>query len=78
MIVHGLTGWGVEFAKLAHKPLYVYNLDKDEWVQWTGTAFVTCPVPNLKQRTGFMGIKNINDFPESLRALKHVFKHSLR
>jgi len=75
-LVQGLTGWGVEFAKMADKPLYVYNLDKDEWMRWDGYKFQPCRVPYLNVRTGFMGIKNVNE--ESLCALKRVFKHSLR
>jgi len=76
--IHGITGWGVEFAKQVHKPLYVYNLDKDEWMQWKGSRFELCKIPYLCARTGFIGIKNVNDFPESLRALKRVFKTSLK
>jgi hypothetical protein len=36
-IVRGGTGWGAEFAKLCNKPLYVFDQEKDEWFQWSGT-----------------------------------------
>ena len=76
-LVRGLTGWGVEFAKVGDKALYVYDLDKDEWKQWNGYRFELSRAPLLRVRTGIIGIKNVNDVPESVLALKHVFKHSL-
>jgi len=35
--VRGGTGWGAEFAKLCNKPLFVFDQDKGEWFQWTGS-----------------------------------------
>jgi hypothetical protein len=34
--VKGGTGWGAEFAKLCNKPLYVFDQDKNTWLEWTG------------------------------------------
>jgi hypothetical protein len=37
--VRGGTGWGAEFAKLCNKPLFVFDQDRNQWFQWTGTAW---------------------------------------
>jgi ribosomal protein L20A (L18A) len=34
--VRGGTGWGAEFAKLCHKPLFVFDQEQDGWFEWTG------------------------------------------
>lgn len=35
--VRGGTGWGAELARLANKPLFVYDQDRRHWFQWSGT-----------------------------------------
>lgn len=30
-MIHGGTGWTVEFAKLLKKILYVYDLERNKW-----------------------------------------------
>jgi hypothetical protein len=37
--VRGGTGWGAEFAKLCNKPLWVFDQDRDDWFQWSGSAW---------------------------------------
>jgi hypothetical protein len=36
--VKGGTGWGAEFAKLCNKPLFVFDQERDGWLQWTREA----------------------------------------
>jgi len=37
--VMGGTGWGAEFGKLCNKPVYVFDQDRNGWLEWTGTAW---------------------------------------
>jgi hypothetical protein len=37
--VKGGTGWGAEFAKLCNKPLFVFDQERDAWLQWDGETF---------------------------------------
>ena len=73
----GMSGWGIEFCKMLDKPLHVFNVDNDQWFQWKGYRFVATKAPILTETTGIFGIKNVNELPESLFALKRVFKRML-
>ena len=37
--VRGGTGWGAEFAKLCNKPLFVFDQSRNDWFEWTGSAW---------------------------------------
>ena len=37
--VRGGTGWGAEFAKLCNKPLFVFDQARNDWFEWTGSAW---------------------------------------
>src|SRR4030095_13966382 len=37
--VKGGTGWGAEFAKLCNKPLFVFDQDRDGWLEFAGEGF---------------------------------------
>ena len=83
----GATGWAVEMAKLLHKILYVYDVEKQIWL-WNRhdqDLLYTCDqmseeqftLPTFLPRTAIVGIKNIYDFPNALLELNDTFKRSL-
>lgn len=37
--VHGGTGWSVELAKRWHKPVWVYDQDREAWFHWSGSQW---------------------------------------
>ena len=37
--VHGGTGWSVELAKRWHKPVWVYDQDREDWFHWNGSQW---------------------------------------
>ena len=37
--VHGGTGWSVELARRWHKPIWVFDQEKDSWFIWDGSAW---------------------------------------
>ena len=83
----GATGWAVEMAKLLHKILYVYDVEKQIWL-WNRhdqDLLYTCDqmseeqftLPTFLPRTAIVGIKNIYDFPNALLELNDTLKRSL-
>lgn len=78
----GGTGWGVEMAKLLQKDLYVYNVESDTWCWYNPYehAFVACTpdqYPSLRQKTSFIGLRNIDEHPQALLALQETFQRSV-
>lgn len=51
--VRGGTGWGAEFAKLCHKPLFVFDQQRLGWFRWeTNWTPVKSPVITRSRFTG--------------------------
>ena len=83
----GATGWAVEMAKLLHKILYVYDVEKQIWLWYRHDQdlLYTCDqmseeqftLPTFLPRTAIVGTKNIYDFPNALLELNDTFKRSL-
>ena len=50
----GGTGWGVEMARLMHKPLYLYSMTHNRWFEYDRVEdrFETClePITSLMVR----------------------------
>jgi hypothetical protein len=40
--VMGGTGWGAEFGKLCNKPVFVFDQQRNEWLEWSGIAWQPC------------------------------------
>lgn len=86
-LIHGGTGWGVEFAKLLKKSLYVYDVDRNIWMWFDNSQeqFSPCEQmteeqimnPTLMSRTAIIGERNIYDYPDALLELNELFKRSL-
>lgn len=51
--VHGGTGWSVELAKRWHKPVWVYDQDRESWFYWNGSTWeANIPTINSKAFAG--------------------------
>jgi len=84
----GGTGWAVEMAKLLHKVLYVYDVQRNIWFWYNPLQdlFYACDqmseeqyaLPTLEHKTAIVGIRNIHDYPEALLELQDTFKRSLQ
>ena len=74
--VKGGTGWGAEFAKLCNKPLFVFDQERDQWMQWTGDDWTTLrdvPVITHPHFTG-TGTRHLQD--NGRRAINALFDAS--
>ena len=76
--VRGGTGWGAEFAKLCNKPLWVFDQDRDDWFQWSGSAWTASggsAVPRVTHPhfTG-TGTRALSD--KGRRAIDELFRRS--
>ncbi len=47
--VKGGTGWGVEFAKICNKPIFVFDQIQDAWFSWDKKRWVSCLEPKISQ-----------------------------
>ena len=76
--VRGGTGWGAEFAKLCNKPLWVFDQHRDDWFQWSGSAWTACSgsaAPRIEHPhfTG-TGTRTLGD--KGRRAIDELFARS--
>lgn len=74
--VKGGTGWGAEFAKLCNKPLYVFEQEKGQWLQWQQSHFVACDeAPSITEKhfTG-TGTRSLNS--DGRQAIAALFARS--
>jgi hypothetical protein len=72
-IVAGGTGWAVEMAIQAGKPVYVFNMGGDQWHEWCyeTSVFTECDVPILAK--DFAGIGSRILTPEGTQAIENVY-----
>ena len=45
----GGTGIAAEYAKLFHKPVYVFDQVRNGWVLWTGDRWAATADPQIRQ-----------------------------
>lgn len=86
-LIHGGTGWGVEFAKLLKTSLYVYDEDRNIWMWFDNNQDQFYPYeqmteeqimnPTLMRRAAIIGARNVYDYPDALLELIELFKRSL-
>ena len=81
--VLGGTGWGVVMAQLLGKPLYVFDVDREEWLWWNPTLGQYQPCdgmtedsiasPTLQDKTAIVGTREEDQviYP----TLEALFKH---
>ena len=63
----GGTGWGVVMAQLLGKPLYVFDVDREQWLWWNATTqqYQPCEgmteewiaLPTLQDKTTIIGTR---------------------
>lgn len=86
-MLHGGTGWALEFAKLLRKILYVFDVERNIWLWYhlDQDLFYACDqmseeqfaAPTFLSRTSIVGVRNIYDYPDALLELNNLFKRSL-
>ena len=78
----GGTGWGVVMAQLLGKPLYVFDLDREQWLWWNSTSLEYQPcegmaenliaLPTLQDKTAIVGTRE--EDPVVYPTLEALFK----
>ncbi|HIA02573.1 MAG TPA: hypothetical protein EYN06_04135 [Myxococcales bacterium] len=74
--VKGGTGWGAEFAKLCNKPLYVFEQNKGQWMQWQRSKFVACDEDPSITETHFTGTGTRSLNSDGRQAIAALFAQS--
>lgn len=74
--VKGGTGWGVELAKMFHKPVSVFDQDKNEWYSWIDNHWKP-DVPKITTKS-FCGTGTRNLTEKGIAAVKDLFERSFR
>jgi hypothetical protein len=72
--VTGGTGYAVEMAIQAGKPVYVFDQKKGKWFIWNGQKFEETQTPTLTKNFAGIGTREIN--PKGKKAIKEVFEKS--
>ncbi len=74
--VKGGTGWGVELAKMFHKPVSVFDQDQNKWFSWVDNHWKEdTPVINTKNFCG-TGTRTLTD--EGIKAIEDLFSRSFK
>ncbi len=74
--VKGGTGWGAEFAKICNKTLFVFDQEKEEWFQWTGSAWKQDDPKIRQQHFAGTGTRFLNSAGE--KAIQDLFERSFQ
>jgi hypothetical protein len=73
--VKGGTGWGVELARLWHKPLFVFDQTQRAWFRWSGTAWEPAAAPVItSERFAGIGTQTLSD--DGRAAIRDLFQRS--
>ncbi len=73
--VKGGTGWGVEFAKICNKPIFVFDQTRDVWHTWDKNTWRSCPDPKISQ-THFTGTGTRFIEANGEKAIQELFDRS--
>jgi hypothetical protein len=73
--VKGGTGWGAELARHFHKPLYVFDQNKDGWYEWTGGTWKQVEAPRIR-KTRFAGTGTRFISESGQKAVTDLFERS--
>ena len=76
--VDGWTGWGVEMARLMHKPLYLYSVTHNRWFEYDHVEdrFEAClePIVSLMGKTcAIISTRNMEAHTDPWRSLQNMF-----
>ena len=79
----GGTGWSVVMAQLLGKPLYVFDVDREDWLWWNpaqgqyqpceGMTEDYIALPTLQDKTAIVGTRE--EDPAIYPTLERLFKH---
>ena len=80
-LVEDGTGWGVEFAKMLKKPLFlndVNDVDENHWLEYNydEKCFKKTPhgaIPHFLPSTAVIGTREINHYPIAIKRLQQTF-----
>ena len=73
--VRGGTGWGVELARHFHKPVYVFDQDREAWFEWKNDEWLAVDSPVIR-RTRFAGTGTRFPTKAGVRAVVELFERS--
>lgn len=73
--VTGGTGYAVEMAIQAGKPVFVYDQANKSWYTWNGTDFIKTETPTLTANFAGIGTRQVNE--DGRRAIEEVYTKSL-
>ena len=72
--VHGGTGWSVELARRWHKPVWVFDQEKENWFFWDGLSWVeSIPVISSPNFAG-SGTRFLSE--SGRKAIEELFERS--
>ena len=57
--VNGGTGYAVQMAKHMNKPIYVFDINQNNWFSWNGEQFVATDTPILTKKFAGIGTTDI-------------------
>jgi hypothetical protein len=72
--VHGGTGWSVELARRWHKPIWVFDQDKEAWFYWEGSSWKTGKPVIASPNFAGSGTRFLN--PAGKKAIDDLFSRS--
>ena len=73
--VKGGTGWAVELARVWHKPVYVYDQERNGWFTWNDDEWVADEAPVVKsQRFTGTGTRDLTS--DGRAAIEALFERS--
>jgi len=74
--VKGGTGWGVELARMFHKPVSVFDQDKNKWFSWSDNHWKEATPTITGKAICGTGTRNITD--EAMKAIDQLFEDSFK
>lgn len=75
-IVEGGTGWAVQMAIDAGKPVYLFDQKSEEWLTYEDGVWTGCDVPVLTHNFAGIGSRRITE--SGIKAIGEVYRKTLR
>ena len=72
--VAGGTGWAVQMAIDAAKPVYVFDQKTRQWLSWNRTMFIDCLAPSLTFDYAGIGTREID--VNGAEAIRNTYKRT--
>jgi len=74
--VKGGTGWAAELAKDQHKPVFVYDQEKQTWFCWEDDEWGPCDEPPRITARRFTGTGSRNLSDSGQQAIRDLYQRS--